>query len=385
LWSPWLRRACCSTYRRIARDGWDGKHGAVKVIIAAGGTGGHLYPGIAVAREVLREAGSEAIFVGTEQGIEARVLPLEGLPVRFINVGRIKGMRVGSVLRTLAMLPKGVLQSLRLLRAERPAAVIGVGGYASGPVALAAWLLRIPLLIVEPNSHAGLANRVLGRFAKKIFVCFPGRDRQGFFPEGKKILTGPLVRKGMDAGDRDAALAAVGLETGRFTVLVMGGSGGAHAINMAMKEAAADLAGLRGLQVLHQTGEKDASDVAEAYRAAGIQAAVVPYIHDMAGAYALADMVVCRAGATTVAELAVCGKRAVLIPYPFAADNHQEHNARSLAERGDAEVIVQKDLTPLLLAGAIRRGMTLGRVVAAMPSTAAEEITRVCRTYVQED
>jgi UDP-N-acetylglucosamine--N-acetylmuramyl-(pentapeptide) pyrophosphoryl-undecaprenol N-acetylglucosamine transferase len=361
------------------------KHGAVKIIIAAGGTGGHLYPGIAIAREVLRDADSEVVFVGTEQGIEARVLPREGLPVRFIAVGRIKGMRLGSVIRTIAALPKSVLQSLRLLRAEAPAAVIGVGGYASGPVAFAAWLQRIPLLIVEPNSHAGLANRVLGRFAKKIFVCFPGRDRQGFFPEGKKILTGPLVRKGMDAGDRDAALAAVGLETGRFTVLVMGGSGGAHAINMAMTEAVGDLARIGRLQILHQTGEKDAADVAVAYRAAGIRAAVVPYIHDMVGAYALADLVICRAGATTVAELAVCGKRAVLIPYPFAADNHQEHNARSLAERGGAEVIVQKDLTPILLAEAIRKGMASGKAIEAMRSSAAEEIASACRNYVQED
>ncbi len=355
----------------------------MKVMIAAGGTGGHLYPGIAIAREVLRESGNEAVFVGTLQGIEARVLPKEGLPVRFITVGRLKGMGLGSIVRTLITLPVSLIRSLRLLRAERPDAVIGVGGYASGPVALAAWLLRIPLLIVEPNSYAGLANRVLGRFAKKVFVCFPGRDRQGFFPAKKKVLAGPLVRKGIDVGDRAAGRAAFGLKPDRFTVLVLGGSGGAHAINMAMKDAASELASLPGLQVLHQTGEKDADEVTAGYRAAALDAVVLPYIHDMAGAYAAADLVVSRSGATTVAELSVCGKEAVLVPYPFAADNHQEYNALSLAERGGATVILQKELTPARLAEMIRKTAAKGGIrPVPLPATAAEEIVRACKTYV---
>jgi UDP-N-acetylglucosamine--N-acetylmuramyl-(pentapeptide) pyrophosphoryl-undecaprenol N-acetylglucosamine transferase len=358
----------------------------MKAMIAAGGTGGHLYPGIAIAREVLREAGSEAVFVGTEQGIEARVLPKEGLPVRFITVGRIKGMGPGSIARTLITLPRGLLQALRLLRSERPDAVVGVGGYASGPTALAALILRVPLVIVEPNSYAGLTNRMLGRFAEKVFVCFPGRDRQGFFPAGKKALAGPLVRTGIDSGDRASGRAAFGLKPDPFTVFVMGGSGGAHAINMAMRDAARELASVRGLQVLHQTGEKDAQEVADAYRAAGVEAVVLPYIDDMAGAYAAADLVVSRSGATTVAELAVCGKQAVLVPYPYAADNHQEHNARSLAERGGATVIVQKELTPSRLAEEIRSAAAKGgERHAPLPSTAAEEIVRACRAYVQED
>ena len=358
----------------------------MKVLIAAGGTGGHLFPGIAIARKVLERSGDDVLFVGTEQGIEARVLPREGLTVRFIPVGKLKGMGLAARARTFATLPAAVWRSAALLRRERPHVVVGVGGYASGPVAFAAWLLGIPLVIVEPNSHAGLANRVLGRFAKRIFVCFPGRDRQGFFPLAKKVLTGPLVRSGIDQGQGDRVLKEQGLATGRFTVLVMGGSGGAHAINAAMQAAAQDLSGVQGIQVLHQTGEKDRLDVAAGYRAAGVQAAVVPFITDMAGAYAAADLVICRAGATTVAELAVCGKQAVLIPYPYAADNHQEHNARSLAERGGAEVIVQKDLTPQTLAGLIKTAAAKGREpVAAMAATAADEIVRECRTYVQED
>ena len=355
----------------------------MKIVIAAGGTGGHLYPGIAIAREVLAGAGNEVLFVGTKSGIEARVLPKEGLPVRFINVGKLKGMGIGSRMRTAFTLPRSVAQSVGLLRQERPDAVVGVGGYASGPVALAAWFLHIPLVIVEPNSYAGLANRVAGRFAAKIFVCFPGRDTQGFFPEKKKVLTGPLVRKGITEGNRDQALTAFGLERDRFTLFVMGGSGGAHAINMAMKDAASELRSVAKLQVLHQTGEKDVEMVKAGYQAARVQAVVLPYIDDMAGAYAAADLVVSRSGATTIAELAVCGKRAVLIPYPFAADNHQEHNARSLAERGGGEVIVQKDLTPAKLAAVIQRFVRdRDGAMSPLASTAAEEIVRACQRYV---
>jgi UDP-N-acetylglucosamine--N-acetylmuramyl-(pentapeptide) pyrophosphoryl-undecaprenol N-acetylglucosamine transferase len=355
----------------------------MKIVIAAGGTGGHLYPGIAIAREVLAEAGSKVLFVGTRQGIEARILPKESLPVQFINVGRLKGMGAGSIIKTLFTLPRSLFQSLGILRRERPDAVVGVGGYASGPVALAAWLLRFPLVIVEPNSYAGLANRVLGRFANNVFVCFPGRDQQGFFPAKKKVLTGPLVRKGITGGDRGWALANFGLEPARFTVFVMGGSGGAHAINRAMQEAAPELKNIAGLQVLHQTGEKDAGDVREGYRRTGVKAVVLPYIDDMAGAYAAADLVVSRSGATTVAELAVCGKRAVLIPYPFAADNHQEHNARSLAERGGGEVIVQRDLTPQKLASVIQQyARGKGGTPSPLASSAAEEIVRACKGHV---
>jgi UDP-N-acetylglucosamine--N-acetylmuramyl-(pentapeptide) pyrophosphoryl-undecaprenol N-acetylglucosamine transferase len=242
------------------------------------------------------------------------------------------------------------------------------------------------VLIVEPNSYAGLANRVIGRIADKVILCFPGTDRLHFFSKKKTYLTGPLVRKGIERGSRENALKGFGLDAGRFTVFVMGGSGGAHAINMAMKRAAMLLKDMPGVQVLHQTGDKDAKEVAAGYEAAGTRAVVLPYIHDMAGAYAAADLVISRSGATTVAELAVCGKRAVLIPFPFAADNHQEYNARTLAGRGGADVVVQKDLTPELLAGLIRKyedAKTAG--VPPLPNTASEEIADICKTYVQKD
>jgi UDP-N-acetylglucosamine--N-acetylmuramyl-(pentapeptide) pyrophosphoryl-undecaprenol N-acetylglucosamine transferase len=283
-------------------------------------------------------------------------------------------------------LPRSVIQSLGLLREMNPDVVIGVGGYSSGPVALAAWVLRKPLIIVEPNSFPGLANRVLGRLAKKVVLSFPGTNRLGFFAEKKTLQTDPLVRAGIAGGSREKALKDFGLEPDRFTVFVMGGSGGAHAINMAMKEAARFLKDVRGVQVLHQTGEKDAQDVRAGYRDAGVKATVLPYVHDMAGAYAAADMVVSRSGATTVAELAVCGKRAVLIPYPYAADNHQEHNARTLAAVGAAEVIIQKDLTAERLAEMIRK-YAAGQTgpAARMETTAAREIVRICTAYVQKD
>ena len=355
----------------------------MKVVIAAGGTGGHLYPGIAIARELLAEKGNEVLFVGTLLGIESRVLPQEGLPVRFITAGRLKGMKITSIARTLVSLPVSLAQALNLLGTERPDVVIGVGGYASGPVGAAAWLRGVPLVIVEPNSYAGLANRLLGRIAKKVVLSFPAEDRQNFFPQRKKVTVGPLVRRGIEAGDRTDALRRFNLDPGKFTLFVMGGSGGAHAINMAMKDAANLLKNVPLLQVLHQTGEKDVDTVLKGYQDAGVPAAVLPYITDMAGAYAAADLVVSRSGATTVAELAVCGKQAVLIPYPHAADNHQEFNARSLAGRGNAEVIVQKDLTPELLSTLIQARVSAGSKGAApLPATAAQEIVRFCKDHV---
>jgi len=207
----------------------------MKVVIAGGGTGGHLYPGIAIAREVLKERDSDVLFIGTEQGIEAKELPREGLPVRFITVGKLKGMSLGYIMKTMVTLPLSLMQSMSLLREKRPDVVIGVGGYSSGPVALAAWVVRIPFLIVEPNSYAGLANRNLGRLASKVILCFPGTGAERFFPAKKTKKVGPLVRKGIDEGNREKAFKDFGLLPGSFTVFVMGGSGGAHAINMAWK------------------------------------------------------------------------------------------------------------------------------------------------------
>ncbi|HUL00508.1 MAG TPA: undecaprenyldiphospho-muramoylpentapeptide beta-N-acetylglucosaminyltransferase [Nitrospirota bacterium] len=360
----------------------------MKVVIAGGGTGGHLYPGIAIARELLREDGNEVLFVGTNQGIEARVLPKEGLPVRFIPVGKLKGMHFFSIVKTIAMLPLNFFQALDILHEVGPDIVLGVGGYASGPVGMAAFMLKIPLIIVEPNSYAGFANRKLAQLAKRVVLCYPGTSARKFFSAKKTVTLGPLTRKGIDQGDRTKTLRHFGLELGKFTVFVMGGSGGAHAINMAMMQASGYLQSIRDLQILHQTGDKDISVVTAGYQAAGIKAAVSQYIDDMAGAYAAADLVIARSGATSIAELAVCGKPAVLIPFPQAADNHQEHNARTLADRGSAEVILQKDLTAELLGKTIKKyaHKGVGNVIAAgMANTTAEQIVNICKSYVQKN
>lgn len=358
----------------------------MKVVIAGGGTGGHLYPGIAIAREILQGPGNEVLFIGTEQGIEAKVLPREGLPVKFIKVGKLKGMGLLASIKTGLEVPCSIFQSMRILRAMRPDVVIGVGGYSSGPAGAAALGLRIPLVIIEPNSYAGLANRVLGTYADRIALCFPGTGAARFFPPARTVLLGPLVRKGIDQGDRSRALKDFHLDPGKFTLFVMGGSGGAHAINMAMKQAAVHLASMDRFQVLHQTGEKDVDEVAAAYKSVGVKATVLPYVHDMAGAYAAADLVIARSGATTVAELAVCGKRALLAPFPFAADNHQEYNARTLAELGSAEVVLQKDLQPETLMAMIKKYAVRNPSDAhavRMDDRAAAEIARICTDYVQ--
>jgi UDP-N-acetylglucosamine--N-acetylmuramyl-(pentapeptide) pyrophosphoryl-undecaprenol N-acetylglucosamine transferase len=360
----------------------------MKVVIAGGGTGGHLYPGIAIARETLRESSNEVLFIGTSQGIEARVLPKENLPVRYINAGKLKGMNMFSRLKTIVLLPQGLLQSIRLMREVQPNVVLGVGGYASAPVGVSALLLGIPLVIVEPNSFAGLANRVLGRLADKVILCFPGTGAQDFFPAAKTIMLGPLVRKGIECGDREKALQKFELESNRFTVFVMGGSGGAHAINMVMTQAAGYLKNMQNLQVIHQTGEKDVADVTAGYQSAGIKAAVRAYIDNMAGAYAAADLVIARSGATSVAELAVCNKPAVLVPFPFAADNHQEYNARTLAKRGNVDVILQNELTAALLVKTIKKYVAQradGLHAAPMANTAAGEIVEICKHYVQKN
>lgn len=358
----------------------------MKVIIAGGGTGGHLYPGIAIARELLKESGNQVLFVGTEQGIESRILPKEGLPLRFIKAGKIKGMGLSSIIKTLFGLPASLFQAKSLLNEEKPDIVVGVGGYASAAVSVAAWLKGIPLIIIEPNAYPGLANRLLGRIATKVVLSFPGSNIMGFFKEEKVFCVGPLVREGIVRGDREKAIREFGLDPRRFTVLVFGGSAGAHAINMTMKAGAGLLSRIPALQLLHQTGEKDAEEVRLAYAAAGLKAVVLPYIYDMASAYAAADMIVSRSGATTVAELAVVGKPAVLIPYPFAADNHQEYNARALASHGMAALIIQKDLTPERLASTIDEySRKREQSPNPMDTVGASDVVELLKRHVQKD
>ncbi|MGE5239451.1 MAG: undecaprenyldiphospho-muramoylpentapeptide beta-N-acetylglucosaminyltransferase [Chloroflexota bacterium] len=325
----------------------------MRVIIAGGGTGGHLYPGLAVAEAFKeQEAAKDILFVGTEHGIEARVVPKEGYPIKFVKAEGVAGKNIARKVRALFVFVLSLKDSGAIVRTFRPDIVIGVGGYASAGAVCAAWWQKVPTMILEQNSVPGLANRILGKMADAVAVTY--QESLPFFPDGKTFLTGNPVRKGIVRKETRSAHRIFSLVNERFTVLVFGGSAGARSINRAMAEALPYLQGLRGrIQFLHQTGERDHAEVAAAYRAQGFQGTVVPFIYQMAEAYAAADLVICRAGATTLAELTAVGKPSILVPYPYAAANHQEHNARKLEDMGAARMIRDRDLSGRVIASAI--------------------------------
>ncbi len=322
----------------------------LRILIAGGGTGGHLFPGVAVAEEFLRQVpGGRILFAGTERGLEAKVLPGLGYPLRTIPVAGLRGKGPLGILGGLMKIPAALSASRDILREYGPHLVFGVGGYASGPVVLAARFMNVPTAIAEQNAAPGLTNRILGRFALRIFVSFP--ETLSFFDGKKAVLAGNPVRRGFVEGpaekrDRD----------GRFTVLVYGGSQGAKAINDAVL-AALPLFRDRGedIVLIHQTGAADYERVRAAYERAGAAGEVHSFIDDMAAFYDRADLLICRAGATTVAEITARGKAAVFIPFPFAVGDHQTKNAEVLVRQGAAEMILQKDLDGEGIFRAVRR------------------------------
>ncbi len=326
----------------------------MRIMIAGGGTGGHIFPGIAIAEEFkLREPMADVLFVGTEKGIESRLVPKEGYAIRFIRSEGIVG--VGSIKGIKAMLkvPLSLKDSHNILERFRPDIAIGVGGYSSGPLVLTAFLMSIPTLIHEQNSVPGLTNRLLSNVARGIAVTY--LDSMEFFPKEKTFLTGNPIRSGITRGDRQRAYRMFGLHSGLFTVFVFGGSRGAHSINMAVLEASGYLSDLREkLQFLHQTGEKDYEEVKDFYRSRDIKGTVLPFIFEMPEAYAVSDLVISRAGASTLAEITACGKASILIPYPFAARNHQEINAKKLWDLGAAQLILDRELKGKNLSEIIR-------------------------------
>jgi UDP-N-acetylglucosamine--N-acetylmuramyl-(pentapeptide) pyrophosphoryl-undecaprenol N-acetylglucosamine transferase len=320
--------------------------GPLRIVIAGGGTGGHLFPGIAVAREVLRrQPDAQVTFAGTARGIESRVVPREGFQLDLLRSVGLKGMSPAALARGVAMLPQSALDAWRILSRRQPDVVIGVGGYSSGPVVLTAAARRIPTLLLEQNAVPGLTNRLLARVVSAAAVTF--ESTVTFFGRRGFVTGNPVRSEFFDP----APAAAAG---GPARILIFGGSQGAHAINMAMVEAAPRLAPHGGgMAITHQTGERDLDLVREGYRRAGLEARVEPFLFAMDREVKAADLVVCRAGATTIAELTAAGKPAIFIPLPTAADDHQRRNAEVLVAAGAAELIAQQELTGERLASRI--------------------------------
>ncbi|MBA3514491.1 MAG: undecaprenyldiphospho-muramoylpentapeptide beta-N-acetylglucosaminyltransferase [Pyrinomonadaceae bacterium] len=322
----------------------------MRALIAAAGTGGHIYPGIAVAKEILRrDPEAEIRFIGTARGLETKLVPKAGFELSIIDSAGLRSVGPVARLRGVAMLPGSFLLAKRIIRDFRPDIVIGAGGYVSGPVVLTAAILNLPTLIMESNALPGWTNRMLARFVDKAAVSF---EKSLIFFRGKGVVTGNPVRREffeMPATERKA---------GRFSVLVFGGSQGAHAINEAMVAALPQLESLRrALRITHQTGETDFEGVCAGYANAGWaeQGDVRRYIDDMVESFGDADLVICRAGATTTAELIAAGKAAIMIPFPLAADDHQRKNAEALEVEGAARMILQQDLSGTRLAQELKK------------------------------
>ena len=320
----------------------------MRVLIAAGGTGGHIYPGIAVAKEILRrEPESEVRFVGTARGLENKLVPQAGFELSIIDSAGLKNVGGIARARGLIVLPKSFLAARSLIRSFRPDVVIGAGGYVSGPVVLTAAIMRLPTLVMESNALPGWTNRVLARFVDKAAVSFDGA--LPYF-HGKAVVTGnPVRREFFEIAPRKREAVSAR----QFSILVFGGSQGAHAINKAMIAALPALESLQEvLRITHQTGEADFAEVNSGYVAAGWdqRASVTKYVDNMVAAFADADLVICRAGATTTAELIAAGKASVMIPFPLAADNHQRKNAEALEQAGAGRMILQKNLSGKKLA-----------------------------------
>jgi len=369
--------------RRMPRVGWSAGRGApehwagphMRILIAGGGTGGHLFPGLALA-DALAAHGASVTFVGTAAGIEARAVPAAGYPLRLLPGRQLRGGGMSRALAGLASAAGGTLRALALLGELRPRLVVGVGGYASVAVVIAASLRRIPTVLLEQNVVPGAANRVLARLARRICVGFA--ESIAFLPRARAVHTGNPVR---------ADLIRPRPPRARPGLLVFGGSAGAHRLNQAMLDALGPLGPtLAGLDLTHQTGAADLETVRAAYAARGLAARVEPFIADMGGAYAAADLVVARAGATTCAELTAVGLPAILVPYPYATDDHQRRNAEVLVRAGAAEMILDAALDGerlgtalrLLLEDAGRRETMAARARALGRPDAAERVATEC-------
>lgn len=357
----------------------------MKLLLAGGGTGGHLFPAIALAEQLRREQPeSDVLFVGTEQGLEFRLLPQLGWPLRTVTMSGFAGLSLSKRLLAVKRLLSGFSQARTILREFRPDLVAGFGGYASVPALLAAKATGTPFLLHEQNAWPGLANRLLGRWAKRVCLSFPEADRA--FHHAATVLTGNPVRSSVTNCPHP--------DPDRPCLLVFGGSRGARAINRALLAALPKLDSWRGrLQIVHQTGDQERQATVEAYRMQGWDdVEVQAFISDMGQAYARATLVVCRAGATTLAELTASGRPAILIPYPHATGSHQSSNARALVSKGAALMFEESDLHPDDLARVIddllREQGTLQHMAStarslARPDAAARLLSE-CRAVIAE-
>jgi len=344
------------------------------VLIMAGGTGGHVFPALAVAR-YLRDEGVGVVWLGTRRGLEARIVPEAGFPIEYISISGLRGKGILGWLLAPLRLSIALWQALKVCLRCRPGAVLGLGGFVTGPGGLAAWLLRRPLVIHEQNAIAGLTNRLLSRLARRVLEAFPGS-----FPDNIKTeQTGNPVRA--DIAALPAPSSRIAAHHGPCRLLVIGGSLGAQALNEVVPQALAQLPSVDRPVIWHQAGQSKEVATREAYVRSRIEARVEPFIGDMAAAYSWADLVICRAGALTVSELAAAGVGAILVPYPHAVDDHQTRNALYLTEAGAARLILQSELTPEVLAQRLRELLSEGRegfiqMAAAARSLAKPEATR---------
>ncbi|CAK0779481.1 N-acetylglucosaminyl transferase [Gammaproteobacteria bacterium] len=360
-----------------------------RVLVMAGGTGGHVFPALAVAGE-LRTLGIEVVWMGTRAGLEARLVPEAGYPMEWVTVTGLRGKGPMSWVAAPWRLVRALGEALAAVRRVAPDVVLGMGGFATGPGGLAAWLLRRPLVIHEQNSVAGLTNRLLARLARRVLEAFPDT-----FPPGLgAVATGNPIRpeiaalatkpQGEDSTQEEAAGEEVG---GRpWRLLVLGGSQGAAALNAVLPAALARLPAQVRPEVWHQSGARLLEQTQVAYREAGVMGRIEPFIADMAVAYRWAELVVCRAGALTVAEVAAAGVAAVLVPYPYAVDDHQTYNARLLVNAGAAILLPQRELSPERLAEMLTtfgedperlRTMGCSAHTVARPAATAEVVARV--------
>ena len=353
-----------------------GEQGVKTLMIAGGGTGGHIYPAIAIAREYLaRDASRRVVFVGTEKGLETQIVPKAGFPLEFIDVGGLKGKGGLDLFRNLFRVPLGFIQAFRIVGKHRPSVILGVGGYSSGPALAAAKLRGVPTLIHEQNAYPGVTNRLLAKFTKAVAVAF--KEAAPRLKRSDAVVTGNPVRtEFFDLGAKPKAAGE------KKRLLIFGGSQGSRVLNDAMTEALLFLARLKdAIEIVHQTGPNELEKVRKAYgQSAFTNARVVPYLDPIADEIAAADLVVSRAGAMTIGELAAIGRAAVLVPFAAATNNHQELNARVVEKAGGAIVITEAELSAERLAAAISEVINdparAGRMGTAAKTLAAPGATK---------